>query len=58
MREGGWAPAETSVQLSAVSLSCLTISSTGLDKDNRIADEFVRVDAGGSVTHGAGKPSV
>jgi methylthioribulose-1-phosphate dehydratase len=36
---------------------CLTITSTGLAKDNLTADEFVRVDAGGSVTHGTGKPS-
>jgi methylthioribulose-1-phosphate dehydratase len=36
---------------------CLTITSTGLDKGNLSADQFVRVDANGSVIHGTGKPS-
>lgn len=35
----------------------LTITSTGLDKGALTADQFVRVDASGSVVHGSGKPS-
>jgi methylthioribulose-1-phosphate dehydratase len=35
----------------------LAITSTGLDKGALTADQFVRVDASGSVVHGAGKPS-
>jgi len=36
---------------------CLAITSTGLDKGSLTADQFVRVDASGSVVHGTGKPS-
>jgi len=35
----------------------LAITSTGLDKGALTADQFVRVDATGSVAHGTGKPS-
>jgi methylthioribulose-1-phosphate dehydratase len=36
---------------------CLAITSTGLDKGALTADQFVRVDASGSVVHGTGRPS-
>jgi methylthioribulose-1-phosphate dehydratase len=55
----GWALG-TSGNFSAV-LSrdhfCLTITSTGVDKGALSADQFVRVDASGAITDGAGKPS-
>ena len=35
----------------------LAITSTGLDKGVLTADQFVRVDASGSVVHGTGRPS-
>ncbi len=35
----------------------LAITSTGLDKGGLTPDQFVRVDASGSVVHGTGKPS-
>jgi methylthioribulose-1-phosphate dehydratase len=35
----------------------LAITSTGLDKGALSADQFVRIDASGSVVHGTGKPS-
>jgi len=35
----------------------LTVTSTGLDKGSLTAEQFVRVDASGSVVHGTGKPS-
>jgi methylthioribulose-1-phosphate dehydratase len=35
----------------------LAITSTGLDKGALTADQFVRVDASGSVVHGRGRPS-
>jgi methylthioribulose-1-phosphate dehydratase len=36
---------------------CMTITSTGLDKDSLSPDQFVRVDAEGTVTEGSGQPS-
>jgi methylthioribulose-1-phosphate dehydratase len=36
---------------------CLTITSTGADKGALSPDQFVRVDANGAITGGAGKPS-
>jgi methylthioribulose-1-phosphate dehydratase len=55
----GWALG-TSGNFSAV-LSrdhfCLTITSTGVDKSAISADQFVRVDANGAITDGAGTPS-
>ena len=57
--ERGWLLG-TSGNLSAVVSRkpfCLAITSTGLDKGALTADQFVRVDASGSVVHGTGKPS-
>jgi methylthioribulose-1-phosphate dehydratase len=36
---------------------CVTITSTGLDKGSLSPDQFVRVDAAGTVTEGSGQPS-
>ena len=36
---------------------CLAVTATGLDKGALTAEQFVRVDASGSVVHGNGKPS-
>jgi methylthioribulose-1-phosphate dehydratase len=57
--ERGWLLGTSGNFSSVVSRNpfCLAITSTGLEKGSLTVEQFVRVDASGSVTHGSGKPS-
>jgi methylthioribulose-1-phosphate dehydratase len=57
--ERGWLLGTSGNFSSVVSRNpfCLAITSTGLDKGSLTVEQFVRVDASGSVIHGSGRPS-
>jgi len=57
--ERGWLLGTSGNFSSVVSRNpfCLAITATGLDKGSLTVEQFVRVDASGSVVHGTGKPS-